>query len=338
MATITPAATFPVTGSFNTTPPYSGTFIPTLWSAKLNAKFYKQTVFSEIANTDYEGEIKDLGDKVIINNIPSISINDYQAGAGLTYEVPTPNTVELPIDKGKYFAFQVNDVLAYQSRPNLIDTFSDDAAQQMQIAIDSTVLFNTYPDAAAANVGTAAGVRSGKYDLGDDSNPVALTATNVLSLILSMGSVLDEQNIPNTDRWLIIDPVTRMLLLESDLKQVQITGDATSPLRNGKIGTIDRFTVYVSNNLPTGVQGDGTNAGTWTSGDGTETRPSAVAGTSQPIRLLMAGHKAAITFASQLTKVEPVRNPNDFGDFVRGLNVFGFKVIKPEALTYAVVT
>ena len=229
-------------------------------------------------------------------------------------------------------------MLAYQSRPNLIDTFSDDAAQQMQIAIDSTVLFNTYPDAAAANVGTAAGVRSGKYNLGDDSNPVALTSTNVLNLILSMGSVLDEQNIPNTDRWLIIDPVTRMLLLESDLKQVQITGDATSPLRNGKIGTIDRFTVYVSNNLPTGVQGDGTNAGTWTSGDGTETRPSAVAGTSQPLRLLMAGHKAAITFASQLTKVEPVRNPNDFGDFVRGLNVFGFKVIKPEALTYAVVT
>ncbi len=232
----------------------------------------------------------------------------------------------------------MNDVLAYQSRPNLIDTFSDDAAQQMQIAIDSTVLFNTYPDADPANVGKAAGVRSGKYNLGDDANPVALTAANVLNLILSMGSVLDEQNIPNTDRWLIIDPVTRMLLLESDLKQVQITGDATSPLRNGKIGTIDRFTVYVSNNLPTGVQGDGTTAGTWTSGDGTETRPSAVAGTSQPLRLLMAGHKAAITFASQLTKVEPVRNPNDFGDFVRGLNVFGFKVIKPDALTYAVVT
>lgn len=251
--------------------------------------------------------------------------------------MPTPNTVELAIDKAKYFAFQVNDILAHQSKPNLIDMFSEDAAQQMQIAIDSTVLFNTYPNADAANVGTTAGVRSGKYNLGTDASPVALTAANVLDLILSMGSVLDEQNIPHSDRWLIIDPVTRMLLLGSDLKQVQITGDATSPLRNGKIGTIDRFTVYVSNNLPTGVQGDGTTAGTWTSGDGTESRASSVTGTSQNIRILMAGHKSAITFASQMTKVEPVRNPNDFGDYVRGLNVFGYKVVKPDALTYAVV-
>ena len=99
MATVTPAPVQPVRGAFDTTPDYSGTFIPTLWSARMNAKFYLATVFGEIANTDWEGDIKNLGDKVIINNIPTLSISDYTSGSGLTYEAPTPDTVEMPIDK-----------------------------------------------------------------------------------------------------------------------------------------------------------------------------------------------------------------------------------------------
>lgn len=324
------AATFPVSSPFNTTPSYSGSFIPTLWSSKLNAKFYKATVFGEIANTNWEGELKGLGDKITINNIPTMTINAYSAGTSLSYEAPTPSTLTLSIDKGKYFAFQINDVLAYQSQIKLMDTFSNDAAMQMKISIDSTVLYNTFSGAAAANKGATAGAQSGGYNLGTDSAPVTLSASNVLSVITSLSAVLDEQNVPETDRWLLIDPATRQLLMQSNLAQAQFMGDSTSILRNGRIGQIDRFTVYVSNNLPRGAA-----AKTWASGDGTE--GNATGSTEVKRRALIAGHKSAISFASQMTKVETVRNPNDFGDFIRGLNVFGYVVSKDTSLTYAVV-
>jgi hypothetical protein len=200
------AAIFPVASPFNTSPSYSGTFIPSVWSAKLNAKFYAASVYADIANTDWQGEVSGMGDKVIINTAPTISVADYTVGAGLTYGAPTPSTLELLIDKGKYFAFQVNDVLEYQSKPNLIDMFSTDAAEQMTIAIDSNVIYNTFSTAAAANKGATAGVKSASYDLGTDAAPIALTKDNVVQKVLELASVLDEQNVPSEGRYLVIDP------------------------------------------------------------------------------------------------------------------------------------
>lgn len=331
------AATFPVTGPFaagnlGTTDSYSGKFIPAVWSAKLNAKFYAASVYGDIANTDWQGDIANVGDKVYINTAPTISISNYSAGTTLSYQVPTPSMQELLIDKGKYFAFQINDVLEYQSKPNLMDMFAADAAEQMRIAIDSQVIYNTFAGGAAANKGATAGAKSGLYNLGTDAAPVALTASNVLQKILELASVLDEQNVPDSDRWLVLDPATRTLLFQSNLAQAQFMGDATSPVRNGKIGTIDRFTVYVSNQLPKGTAGTGT---AWVSGDGAENSITST-GAVLARRAIMAGHKSAITFASQITKMETVRNPNDFGDYIRSLNVFGFKVVKPESLALLV--
>lgn len=321
-------AVFPVSAPFNTNPSYSGTFIPTVWSAKLNAKFYKASVYGEIANTDWQGEISGMGDKVVINTAPTITVSPYTAGTNLTYQVPTPDTVELLIDKGFYFAFQINDVLAYQAKPDLMDMFAADAAEQMRIKIDSTVLYNTFTQAAAANKGATAGAQSGSYNLGTDASPITLTATNVVQKVLELASVLDEQNVPDSDRWLIIDPATRALLFQSDLAKVYATGDDTSPVRNGKIGMIDRFTVYVSNNLPKGTAGTAT---PWVSGDGSENSVT-TSGTVAKRKAIIAGHKSALTFASQVTKMETVRNPNDFGDYIRSLNVFGYKVVRPEAM------
>lgn len=311
---------------------YSGTFIPTLWSSKLNAKFYAASVFGEIANTDWEGEIKGLGDKVVINNVPDITISAYAIGTTLSYQVPTPSTLEMSIDKAKYFAFQVNDVLTHQSTPGMIDTFSNDAGQQMKIAVDSNVIYNTWSSAAAANKGATAGAKSGSYNLGTDTAPVTLTASNVLSVLTAFAGVLDEQNVPETDRWLLIDPATRNLLMQSNLAQAQFMGDSQSMVRNGKIGAIDRFTVYVTNQLPKAAAGTDT---PYVSGDGTENSITSLGDAKR--RILVAGHKSAISFASQMTKMEPVRNPNDFGDYIRGLNVYGFKVTKDTALTFAVV-
>ena len=335
MATITPAVVTPVGGAFATSTAMSGTFIPTLWSATMQKKFYTATVFSEISNTDWAGDLKNMGDKVVINTIPTLTVNNYVVGQGLTYEVPTPSTIELTIDKGLYFAFQVNDVIEYQSKPNLMDMFSNDASMQMKIKIDSTCLFNlslnsSYGTPASGNSGATAGVKSGAYGLGTNTAPVTLTGGNVLQMLTNFSGVLDEQNVPETDRWLIIDPYTRQLLMQSNLAQAQFMGDSQSMVRNGKIGMIDRFTTYVSNNLPRGAA----NAA-MKSGDATETLGATHTAAR---RLLVAGHKSAFTFASQITKTEQVRNPYDFGDYIRSLSIFGYKATKDTAFAIAYVS
>jgi len=332
MSTITPGVVQPVAGGFNTTPAMSGTFIPILWSSKLNAKFYTASVFGEIANTNWEGEIKALGDKIIIQNIPDIAISNYQTGAGISYQVPVPSTITLQIDKAKSFAFQIADVLNLQAKPNLMDMFSNDASMQMKVSIDSTVLYNTFSGADPANKGITAGAKSGSYSLGSDAAPIVLTASNVLQTLMSLAGVLDEYNVPETDRYLLIDPYTRQQLMTSNLAQAQFMGDATSIVRNGRIGAIDRFVVYVTNNLPKAGVGINT---PYLSGDGTEATIASTSGAKR--RIIIAGHKSAISFASQMTKVEQVRNPYDFGDYVRGLNVYGYTVAKPQGLAYAVV-
>ena len=333
MAVITPGVVTPVGAPYNTNPSYSGTFIPTIWSSKLNVKFYATSVFADICNRNWEGDISNLGDKVVINNIPSLVINDYVVGGNLNYQTPTPNTIELVIDRAKYFAFNVADVLEYQAQPSLMDMFSQDAAEQLRTTIDSTCIYRTFTQGAAANRGTTAGVKSGSINLGSDTAPLQFTGNpnTVLNTILGMASVLDEQNVPDSERFLVIDPATRLLLLQSDLKQVQITGDSTSPMRNGMIGKIDRFPVYLSNQLPT-IAANGT---AWISGDGTETSVTALTNVNKR-RAIIAGHKSAISFASQMTKTEQLRNPTDFGDLVRSLQVFGHKVTKPESLVLAV--
>jgi hypothetical protein len=317
--------------NFTTSPAYSGTFIPSVWSAKLNAKFYAASVYGEIANTDWQGDISGMGDKVTINLAPTLTVSDYVAGTALAYQVPTPSTLDLNIDKGKYFAFTVNDVLEYQAKPNLLDMFSTDAAEQMRIAIDSTVIYNTFAGSDATNKGATAGKNSGSYNLGTDAAPITLTPALALQKILELASVLDEQNVPDAGRWLVLDPYTRAMLMQSNLSQAQFMGDPTSMVRNGKIGSIDRFTVYVSNQLPKGAA----SAAPWVSGNGSENSITAAGGVKR--RAIIAGHKSAITFASQITKMETVRNPNDFGDFIRSLNVFGYKVVKPESLATLVV-
>ena len=334
MASITAGAVTPVGALYNTNPAYSGTFIPTIWSSKLNVKFYAASVFADICNKNWEGDISNIGDKVIINNIPSLVINDYVVGGNLNYQTPTPNTIEMVVDRAKYFGFNIADVLEYQSQPALMDMFSNDAAEQMRTVIDSTCIFRTFTNGAAANRGTGAGVKSGALTLGTDTAPVnlAATTTTVLDTILSLASALDEQNVPDSDRYLVIDPATRLKLMQSDLRQVQITGDGTSPLRNGMIGKIDRFTIYLSNQLPT-IAANGT---VWTSGDGSEVSTTVLTNANKR-RALIAGHKSAISFASQMTKTEQLRNPTDFGDLVRGLQIFGHKVTKPEALALAIV-
>ena len=328
------AAVYPVTGDFATSQSYSGAFIPTLWSGKLLAKFYQNTILSEITNTDYEGELKSQGDTVRIRLAPSISIQDYTAGQSLNYEVPEPIFQDMQVNKGKYFGVQVNDVLAYQSDMELMNMFTEDAAKQLKISIENEVFFNSFvtEGPAAANEGATAGAISGSYDLGTDVAPIdQSTAENVLNAILRMASVLDEQNVPEDGRFLIISPYDRHLLMQSNIAQAYFSGDNASTIRTGKIGMLDRFSVYVSNLLPKGEAGKALVSGLdATSGGATLTDAKAR-------RTMIAGTTQATSFAMTVDKTEPLRNQTDFGDIVRGLAVYGRKVVKPEALVIAQV-
>jgi len=290
------------------TPQYSGTFIPEIWSGKLLVKFYAATVIAAISNTDYEGEIKDKGDKVIIRTVPDIIIRDYNKGQSLQIQRPEAPNKELLIDKAKYFNMICDDIDKHQTDIALMDSWSRDAGQQMKIVVDREFLGDVYADADAANQGATAGADSASFDLGVTGAPVAITKANILDFIVDVGTVLDEQNIPEDSRWMVLPPWMCGMILKSDLKDASLAGDGTSILRNGRIGMIDRFTIYASNLLTSVADG--------------------AFRAYHPI----AGHKSAISFAAQMTKMESLRAESTFGTLVRGLNVYGYEVLKPESL------
>lgn len=298
---------FPVTGG---RVDYSGNFIPELWSSKLIVNFYDATVLAAISNTDYEGEIKQYGDTVNIRTTPEITIRTYVKGQTLTLENPDKPKLQLLIDKGEYFACVEDDVDRVQSDIKLMDNWSKDASERMKIKIDQRVLVDLLPDVAAANKGDAAGAISGDINLGTTGVPRALTKADVLDFVVDAGTVLDEANAPESDRFMVIPAKMAGMIKKSDLKDASLAGDGTSVLRNGRLGMIDRFTLYTSHNLLN-------DAGKFH---------------------IIAGHKMGFTFASQMTNMETLRSETTFGNIIRGLQVYGYKVVKPEALSTSVVT
>jgi len=323
---------FPIAGS-GTTPvlyPSGSTanalqangFIPEIWSGKLIEKFYASTVLSAISNTDYQGEITNQGDKVKIRTKPTITIRDYRADGDLAIDRPEGSIVELNIDQGKYFNLILDDVMEVQSDLNLLSMWSDDASEQFKITVDTAVLLGLLGGAAAANRGASAGAISGGINLGATTTPLAATAAaaaskvDILSIILRLGQALDEQNIPETGRWLIMPTWAATLIKQSELRQAYLSGDSISMLRNGRLGMVDRFTIYSSNLLPKG----------------------AVTGLAAGEYVIYAGHSHGLTFASQFTKLETIRSERTFGTLLRGLQVYGYKVIDSKAIAQAIVT
>ncbi|MFC6441049.1 hypothetical protein [Bowmanella sp. JS7-9] len=298
------AKNYSSTGANNTSK-----FIPQIWSKKLLVKFYDQTVFGAIANTDYEGEIKNYGDEVIIRTRADITVNDYVKGAGITYEQPESPTTNLVINQGKYFAFKLYDVDRVQSDLALMDEWSQDGAEQMKIKVDTDIL-SAIP-AMAGHAGLTAGADS-NISLGTTATPLSITNQNIVETIVEKyGVIMDEQNMPESNRFVVLPPALCARLKTSDLKDASITGDGKSTLRSGRIGMLDRFTIYSSNNLnrPAAGQYD-----------------------------VVFGHQCALTFAAQISFMEKLKNPDDFGDLARSLMVYGYNVIKPEGLGHSVLT
>jgi len=293
-------------------PVYSGTFIPEIWASKLIEKYYDSTVLSTISNTVYENEIKNQGDKVIIRTMPTLDIHEYSIGQTLVNQRPEAPVIELLIDKGFYWSTIIDDVVEKQQDIDQMNLWAQDAAEQLKIKLDTRVLASISPDIAAENKGANAGRLSGNINLGALTAPIAITKSNILEKILELGQVLDEQNVPETGRWLIMPFWATTRLKLSDIKDASLTGDGNTPLRNGRVGVIDRFTIYNSNLLPRF----------------TDTVSSAAVNTTE----FLAGIDYGLTFATQLTKTESLRAESTFGNIMRGLMVYGHKVIKPEAL------
>lgn len=287
---------------------YTGNFIPEVWSSKLIVNFYDATVLTAISNTDYEGEIKSHGDKVQIRTTPELTIRSYQKGMNLQVERPDKPKITLNIDQGEYFAAVEDDVDKVQSDINLLDAWSKDASEKMKIKIDQNVLTGILPDISASNMGATAGRISQNINLGATGTPVQVTKTNVLDYLVDIGTVLDEANAPESGRWAVIPAWMAGLIKKSDLKDASLTGDSQSVLRNGRLGMIDRLTLYTSHNLNKVTDG------------------------SYQAFSVLAGHKMGLTFASQMTNMESIRAESTFGSIIRGLQVYGYKVVKPEAL------
>ena len=328
-----PSSGFPIAGSATTPPIYpagstgnafqANGFIPEIWSGKLVEKFYASTVLSAISNTDYEGEIKNQGDRVKIRTKPTITIRDYRADGDLTIDRPEGSNIELYIGNGKYFNLALDDVIELQSDLNALSMWSDDAAQQLKIVVDQDVLGGILGGMNAYNKGATAGKITGSINLGVSSTgPLTTVARSpssgqveILDVILRLGQALDEQNIPEEGRWVVMPVWAISQLKFSDLRQAFLTGDSVTPLRNGRVGQVDRFTIYSSNLLPNGVAG-GLAAGEFA---------------------IYAGHAHGLTFASQINKVETIRSERSFLTLLRGLQVYGYQIVDGTALAQAIV-
>lgn len=293
---------------------YDGTnkWIPILFAGKTLEKFYADTVITNISTTDYVGEVRNVGDRVVIRTIPSITIKDYVKGMTLDLEYPESPSIEFSVNKAKYYNFAMDDIDTHQTDLSWLDKFSDDASMQLKIKYDTEVFGDVYADVDTANQGDAAGKKSGDIDLGKAGTPVTVTKTDVIDKIVDCNTVLDEQDVPETDRWIVIPPKMSGLIKKSDLRDASLTGDAKSPLRSGLIGSIDRFDIYVSNLL------------TRDAGDSAYH--------------VLFGHKSAMVFVAQLTKNEAYRPQNTFADAMKGLVVYDYDVLQPTALGHLYVT
>lgn len=297
-------------------PAYTGRVIPIIFSGQVVENFYAATVLGAIANTKYEGEIKNKGDIVRIRTRPTITVSPYETGMSLDSIVqrPSSDVVELQINSGNVFNLVLDDVDEAQSDLDLLSMWAEDAAEAMKVAVDSEVLtaLSTTTDIAAANRGLTAGAISGGINLGVAGAARGVHEQNVIRFLLDCGQVLDEQNVPESGRWAVIPAWMNTIIKDSDLKNASLAGDGTSIVRNGRLGMIDRFTIYLSNNLP-------------------------ILGTPATEYPVYFGTNTSLAFAAQLTKSETLRSERTFGTLLRGLEVHGHKVVKGEAIGRAIV-
>lgn len=285
-------------------------FIPEYWSKLLNKKLEKSGAGMKIVNRNYEGEIKNSGDTVHIQEVPGITVTPYDRTQALSYETPNGTSQALVVDQEKYFAFKVEDITKAQSNVSLADKFMEEAKKGIDIVKDSYIL------------GKFADIPNGNK-LAD----VTLTTSNAYAVFVNLARILKnngamqtidaESKIFKTSNktgeampYVVINPDVEAVLLQTP-EFIHASDSGDKVLRNGSIGSIAGLDIMVSNNLPTDVDGKVN---------------------------IMAGINDAITFASKVIKIETIRDTQGFNDLVRGLYVYGAKTVIPNALSGVTVT
>jgi hypothetical protein len=262
-----------------------------------------------ITNTDYEGEIKEYGDTVKIIKEPEITVSDYKRGQEVVPQDIDDEELTLVVDQAKSYAFAVDDIESSMSHINWSSKALSSAGYALSNDYDKKILQYMHDNATDAS------------GFGSAGSPVTIGFTgspdfSPMQAINRMNRVLDENDVPDAGRFFVADPQFYELLGDEDSKliEVQVTGDPQSMVRDKKMATnreVYGFTCFKSNNMPTSSSSDKT---------------------------LLAGHVSATATANTLMKSESFRNPKSFGDIFRGLQVYGRKVLRPEALFTGYIT
>ena len=329
----------------------SGNFSPVIYSKLVQKAFRKSSVVEDVTNTDYASEIANMGDSVKIIKEPDITINTYARGTTLATQDLTDADFTMVIDQANYFQFAIDDIEEAHSHVNFMDLATDRAGYRLRDTFDSEVLgymagweggAGSWARRTAAN-GTKADSTAGAdellagnklditdfggSDLGVDgevtSIPIAAGGgaggiTSPLAVMNRIARQMDQANVDTDGRWIVVDSVFAEILMDEDSKLINADFGGGDEMRNGRMpGTIRGFRVYKSNNLPYLGTGSGT---------------AAAAGSETNFGVLLAGHDSAGATAEQIAKTESFRSPDTFADIVRGMQLYGRKVLRPEAL------
>jgi N4-gp56 family major capsid protein len=273
-------------------------FRPEIWSARLLVSLKKSLVYGGIVNRDYEGDISQAGDTVRITSISRPTIGTYVPNSTvITPEELTDAQRTLLIDQSKYFAFKVDDVDARQAKGNVIPEAMSEAAYGLRDVADRHVA-SLYTGVASAN------------DLG--TRVVVASPTSgqfsAYQTLVDLKTKLGEADVPDEGRWVVVPEwFHSLLLLDSRFIDASASG-STEPLRNGFVGRAAGFDIHKSNNTP---------------------NPTA------DHNVVMAGHRMAISYAEQINKTEAYRPESSFSDAVKGLHLYGAKLVRPTAVAVA---
>lgn len=271
-------------------------FVSTVWAAQLLAGLHKNLVYAQpgVVNTQYEGEITKQGDRVKINFIGDITVFDVDGSQDLPDPEPLDTAATyLDIDQAKGFNFAVDDVDKVQANGDVIETSMSQASYGVRDKADQYIA-GFYSEAAAANL------------IGDDTTPIVPTADTAYDYLVDLGTKLDESNVPSEGRWCVVPPWYHGFLLKDKRFVGSGSMRADETLRNGEVGQAANFKILKSNNVR--------------NTDGTKYK-------------IMAGHPIAISYADQIVTVEAFRMEKRFSDGIKGLHVYGSKVIRSRALS-----
>jgi hypothetical protein len=355
--------TFPTAPGWGNLP--NGVFSPVIYSKKAQLAFRKSSIVQDITNSEYFGEIASFGDSVKIIKEPEVVVAPYRRGQQIVSQDLIDEDFTLVIDKANYFAFKLDDIEEAHSHVSWMAMATDRAGYKMKDQFDQEILgyMSGYKQAAsganlsvvrtAADIpGTAAVTSSvstnellavnilkkGNFanittsSAGDHSIPVAVrypgataasTSTATPSQIFNRASrLLDQQNVPKDGRWAVIDPVFEELLRDEDSRLLNADWGKSGGLRNGRVTEtpLYGFRLYLSNNLPYLGTGPST-AGT--------------ANQNTDFGVIIFGNDQAVATAEQISKTEKFRDNDSFADVVRGMQLYGRKILRPESIVTA---